>query len=584
MKPVELLESWLVTRVPDPARTWLREAVARLRAGATERDLYLLVSQVARRVGKAPLALADNELRAATASRPGWDPRDWTADNAARVLLLLASTQDGAEISHRLDRLCAAADIDELVAFYRGLPLYPDPPRHALRAAEGVRSNMRVVFEAVAHRNPYPAEHFDEQAWNQMVLKALFVGSTLDPVAGLEVTAQSRPGPHALRLRARALGGAPRREPGAVALRRSVCGSARCSTISAACSRRALTRSSGRPSLRCTNPPTRRRRGCSRPPLPDAVRPETTMKFIDPHIHMSARTTDDYERMAAAGVVAVIEPAFWLGQPRTHVGTFIDYLSSLVGWERFRASQFGIRHYCTIGLNSKEANNAALAEQVMDVLPLFLGKEGVVAVGEIGYDDQTEAEDRYYRAQLQLAKDLDMLVQVHTPHRDKKRGTARSMDVALEMGLEPGRVVIDHNNEETVREVLDRGFWAAFTLYPQTKMGNERMVEIARQYGSHHIFIDSSADWGKSDPLAVPKTARLMLERGIPRADVEAICYGNALAAFGQSGQFSEEHWLTPQSRDQRQLFEGNSVLRGQEPGVGELPVIPERDERLLIE
>jgi predicted metal-dependent TIM-barrel fold hydrolase len=306
--------------------------------------------------------------------------------------------------------------------------------------------------------------------------------------------------------------------------------------------------------------------------------------FIDPHIHMSARTTDDYERMAAAGVVAVIEPAFWLGQPRTSVGTFVDYLSSLVGWERFRASQFGIRHYCTIGLNSKEANNEALAEQVMDVLPLYLGKEGVVAVGEIGYDDQTAAEDKYYRAQLALAKELGMLVQVHTPHRDKKRGTARSMDVALEMGLEPGHVIIDHNNEETVREVLDRGFWAAFTLYPQTKMGNERMAEIARRYGSNHIFIDSSADWGKSDPLAVPKTARLMLERGIARADVEAICYGNALAAFGQSGQFSEEHWLGPQARDQRLLFEGNSVLRGQDPQVGDLPVIPERDERLLIE
>lgn len=308
------------------------------------------------------------------------------------------------------------------------------------------------------------------------------------------------------------------------------------------------------------------------------------MKFIDPHIHMSARTTDDYERMAAAGVVAVIEPAFWLGQPRTHVGTFIDYLSSLVGWERFRAAQFGIRHYCAIGLNSKEANNEALAEQVMDVLPLFLGKEGVVAVGEIGYDDQTAAEDKYYRAQLALAKEFDMVVMVHTPHRDKKRGTTRSMDVALEMGLDPGRVVIDHNNEETVREVLDRGFWAAFTLYPQTKMGNERMVEIARQYGSRHVFIDSSADWGKSDPLAVPKTARLMLERGIPRADVEAICYGNALAVYGQGGQLREEHWLAPQARDQRQLFEGNSVLRGQEPRVDELPVIPEHEERMLIE
>jgi hypothetical protein len=262
----------------------------------------------------------------------------------------------------------------------------------------------------------------------------------------------------------------------------------------------------------------------------------------------------------------------------------VDYLSSLVGWERFRASQFGIRHYCTIGLNSKEANNEALAAQVLDVLPLFLAKDGVVAVGEIGYDDQTEAEDRVYRAQLALAKDCSLPVMVHTPHRDKKRGTARSMDVALEMGLEPGQVVIDHNNEETVAEVLDRGFWAAFTLYPQTKMGNERMVEIARRYGSTRVFIDSSADWGKSDPLAVPKTARLMLERGIPRADVEAICYGNAIAAYGQSGRFNESDWLAPQPLDQRELYEGNSVLRGQAPLVDGLPVIPERVENALIE
>lgn len=292
------------------------------------------------------------------------------------------------------------------------------------------------------------------------------------------------------------------------------------------------------------------------------------MRFIDPHIHMSSRTTDDYERMREAGIVAVIEPAFWLGQPRTHVGSFIDYLSSLVGWERFRASQFGIRHYCTIGLNSKEANNEALAEAVMDILPRYLSKEGVVAVGEIGYDDQTALEDRYYRAQLALARELDMLVMVHTPHRDKRAGTIRSMEVALEMGVPPHRVVIDHNNEETVRDVLDRGFWAAFTLYPQTKMGHERMVEIVRQYGSERIFVDSSADWGVSDPLAVPKTARLMLERGIAPADVEATCYRNALAAYGQSGQIAEAHWQAPGPIDQRELFEGNSVLRGQTPRI----------------
>jgi hypothetical protein len=186
MRSADLLEAWLDARLEDVGRAWLRDALARLRSGATERELYLLVSQVARRVGKAPLALGTAELQAAAASRPGWDPRDWTADNAARVLLLLASTADGGDVRRRLDKLCSAADVDELVAFYRGLPLYPDPPLHALRAAEGVRSNMRVVFEAVAHRNSYPAEQFDEQAWNQMVLKALFVGSTLEPIAGLD--------------------------------------------------------------------------------------------------------------------------------------------------------------------------------------------------------------------------------------------------------------------------------------------------------------------------------------------------------------------------------------------------------------
>ena len=234
------------------------------------------------------------------------------------------------------------------------------------------------------------------------------------------------------------------------------------------------------------------------------------MTYIDPHIHMLARTTADYEAMAAARIVAIIEPAFWIGQPRTSVGSYIDYLSTLVGWERFRAAQFGIRHYCSIGLNSKEANNERLAEEVMEILPRFLLKEGVVAVGEIGYDEQTPAEDKYFRAQLELAKELNMLVQIHTPHRDKKRGTSRSMDVCVEHGIAPDRVVVDHNNEETAQEVLDRGFWAGFTIYPGTKMGNERMVEIVRRYGSEHIFINSSADWGVSDPLAVPKTAQLL--------------------------------------------------------------------------
>ena len=204
----------------------------------------------------------------------------------------------------------------------------------------------------------------------------------------------------------------------------------------------------------------------------------------------------------------------------------------------------------------------------MELLPLYACKEGVVAIGEIGYDDMTPTEDKYFRQQLELAKELDMVVLIHTPHRNKKAGTSRSMAVCLEHGLNPERVIIDHNNEETVQEVLERGFWAAFTIYPQTKMGNARMVEVVRQYGCDRIIVDSSADWGLSDPLAVPKTAQLMLQRGIPSAHVQAVCYQNALAAYSQSGQMQESDWLNPPAIDQRQLFNGNSVLRGQEPAT----------------
>ncbi|MBA2113004.1 TatD family hydrolase [Bremerella alba] len=302
------------------------------------------------------------------------------------------------------------------------------------------------------------------------------------------------------------------------------------------------------------------------------------MKFIDPHIHVTSRTTDDYEAMAKAGVAAIIEPAFWLGQPRTHVGSFQDYFSSLVGFEKFRAAQFGIRHYCTIGLNSKEANNEALAEEVMEIMPLFLAKENVVAVGEIGFDDMTALEEKYLRIQLEMAKEVDLPVLIHTPHRNKKQGTYRSMDIIEEHEIPPHLVVIDHNNEETCEEVLRRGYWAAFTIYPKTKMGNERMVEVVKKYGPERIIVDSSADWGVSDPLAVPKTGNLMLERGVPEEHVELTCYKNALAAYGQSGQFEESDWLTPEPIDQRTLFEGNSVLRGgQDPRVDK----PE-DDRII--
>lgn len=190
MTPELLLRQWLDVRLPDDAQTWLGDAAQKLRDGS-DADLYRSISLVTRKIGKADLALSPAEFALATAAREGWNPSDWSLDQAARIYLLLVTTTDGEIFLRRLDQLCNTADVGELVAFYRGLPLYPDQARYVLRAAEGIRTNMKAVFEAVAHRNPYPSEQLSEPAWNQMVLKTLFVGSKLYPIVGLEQRANS---------------------------------------------------------------------------------------------------------------------------------------------------------------------------------------------------------------------------------------------------------------------------------------------------------------------------------------------------------------------------------------------------------
>lgn len=292
------------------------------------------------------------------------------------------------------------------------------------------------------------------------------------------------------------------------------------------------------------------------------------MKLCDPHIHMTSRTTDDYQAMAAAGIAVVVEPSFWVGQPRTHAGTFEDYFLSLIGWERFRASQFGIRHYCTIAMNPREANDPALVEDVLALLPRYLEKDGVVAVGEIGYDDMTPAEDKCFAAQLELARVHELPALIHLPHRDKKRGCERTLALVRDVGFPPERTLVDHNTEETLPLTLASGCWAGHSIYPHTKMDEPRMVALVKQYGAERIIVNSAADWGVSDPLKVPKSRDAMRAAGIPGATLQTIFWTNPIAFFAQSQRLDLVEVERPLVVDQRQLHDGNSVLRGQTPRV----------------
>lgn len=283
------------------------------------------------------------------------------------------------------------------------------------------------------------------------------------------------------------------------------------------------------------------------------------MRIFDPHIHMTSRTTDDYEAMHAAGVRALVEPAFWLGQPRTSVDSFVDYFDSLLGWERFRAAQFGIAHHCTIALNPKEANDPRCTP-VIDLLPRYLAKDGVVAVGEIGFDSMTEAEEKAFVRQLELAGEHGLPAMVHTPHRDKLAGTRRTLDLMAQVGLPAGHLLVDHLNELTVDVVDEAGAWMGFSIYPDTKMDPHRMVAILERRGLDRVLVNSAADWGRSDPLTTLKTGEAMLAAGFSDDDVDRVLWRNPVEFYGQSGRLLLE---APQVAA-TDTFEGSGTLRGE--------------------
>jgi predicted metal-dependent TIM-barrel fold hydrolase len=184
----------------------------------------------------------------------------------------------------------------------------------------------------------------------------------------------------------------------------------------------------------------------------------------------------------------------------------------------------------------------------------------VVAVGEIGYDSMTPEEDEAFARQLELAVKHDLPALVHTPHRDKAAGTARTLDLVRESGLPPERVLVDHLNEMTVRAVAESGCWMGFSIYPDTKMDEARMVALLGEYGTDRVLVNSAADWGRSDPLKTHKTGLAMLAAGFDEAEVDKVLWRNPVEFYGQSGRLALDEPAEPAASP---TFAGNSILRG---------------------
>lgn len=267
------------------------------------------------------------------------------------------------------------------------------------------------------------------------------------------------------------------------------------------------------------------------------------MKVIDPHIHMVSRTTDDYMALAINGIHIITEPSFWAGFDRKSADGFRDYFHHLTIVEPARAARFNIKHYCWIGLNSKEAENLNLAEEVLKIIPEYLDRPTVLGIGEIGLNKNSKNEINVLERQLALAAVRNELILIHTPHlEDKLKGTRIIMDLILnEPRIKPSCVLIDHAEEHTIGEIKDKGFWFGLTLYPNSKGSPERAVDAVEIYGSDNICINSSADWSVSDPLATVKCANEMRRRGHPEALIQKVFYDNPGSFLSQSPKFRTE-------------------------------------------
>lgn len=264
------------------------------------------------------------------------------------------------------------------------------------------------------------------------------------------------------------------------------------------------------------------------------------MRYIEPHGHMVSRTTDDYQDMVTAGCAAVCEPAFWAGFDRSSVNGFHDYFCQLTDYEPKRAAKFGLPHFSWLCINPKESEDVALATDVIGLIPKFLDRPNVLGIGEIGLNKNSRNEMKVLEMHVDLAARHDQLILVHTPHlEDKLKGTRLILDVLRgDKRIRPERCIIDHVEEHTIQLVLDAGFWAGMTLYPESKCSPARAVDMLDLYSHERIWMNSACDWGVSIPLAVPRTALEMKRRGWPADLVDKVIYRNPIQFLSQCPKF----------------------------------------------
>ena len=222
------------------------------------------------------------------------------------------------------------------------------------------------------------------------------------------------------------------------------------------------------------------------------------MAVVDSHIHSEGRSVEDLRFMAKNGIEKAVTCAFYPIEPR-FPETLIDLARKLTEFEPMRGESAGMKIYSAIGIHPR-----CIPPDWQKVLEFIEGYSGYIAIGEIGLEEGSDEEKEILKAQILLAKKLDIPVIIHTPKKNKELILEKTLEILDTVSFPEDLDLIDHNSLKTVKTVLDKGYWAGITVQPG-KLSVEEAVKIVEEFGDEKLIANSDTGFSESDMLAVMK-------------------------------------------------------------------------------
>lgn len=249
--------------------------------------------------------------------------------------------------------------------------------------------------------------------------------------------------------------------------------------------------------------------------------------MIDTHMHADSRSSEDFEKMYLAGIKTAITCSYYPYRIE-HEIILLNHLNRILEYDTKRASEYGLDLKVALGIHP--TNTIKNPEPIYENLYRWIENNQIVAIGEIGLEDLTDAEIATFKKQLDIASETNSKVIIHTPRKNKKEVLKEILDI-LPQHLDEKQAVIDHINLEVVGDAIDTDCMLGLTVQPQ-KMNKSEAISILDEYGFDRFLLNSDISNKPSDPLSVAKTIRELERLGHDAGDIEKISHKNAQEFF----------------------------------------------------